>query len=167
MSKGIDIAIDQLTDSLTANLWTDRRTNFMGRIHPTRGMDGESVKLKPLFYVDNRPVDALMDDRYDAQSFVHVMPGRKMVADVVEAECRVLFAVNLDALYPEITSRNEQIETAMEEVRNELTLSQFDITGMTSGYDAYADYGWERDAQSDMQPNHLFRFDLKIVYTNS
>jgi hypothetical protein len=36
---------------------------------------------------------------------------------------------------------------------------------MVSGYEAFKDYGWSEDDMIDLT-DHLFRFDLKITYTN-
>jgi hypothetical protein len=167
MSAGIDIPIDDLITLFTARLWTTKTRQFYGRIFRMEVKDGYVVKVKPLYYgaVGADPVETLKDDRKDAQCFVDVMPVRKMNADVIDAECRVLFMVNLTALYPALT-RTEAIEQVMLDVKQSIIYSEFQFIQMVSGYEAFNDYQWSEDALSDLKGHHLFRFDLKINYIN-
>jgi hypothetical protein len=89
-----------------------------------------------------------------------------MFADVIEAECRVLFMVNLLTLYSTLT-RTEAIEQIMLDVKEQIMQSQFEVIQMVSGYEAFNDYGWGEDSLSDLQNHHLFRFDLKLTYSNN
>jgi hypothetical protein len=123
------------------------------------------VKVKPLYYVGSEVVDPLKNDTKDAQCFVDVMPVRKMNADVIDAECRVLFMVNLLALYPALT-RTEAIEQVMLDVKKLILSSEFETIQMVSGYEAFSDYQWSEDALSDLREHHLFRFDLQTTYIN-
>lgn len=161
MSKGIDIPIDALIADFTAELWTLNTCQFYGRVYRNE-FNGV---IQPLYYLGTEAVEVLKDDRKDAQCFVDVMPVRKMTADIIEAECRICFMVNLDELYPAV-GRSEAIESAMGEVKNLLMSSQFEFIQMVSGPDAFADYKWSEDQISDLQHYHLFRFDLKINYIN-
>jgi hypothetical protein len=165
MSKGIDIPIDELIADFTARLWTMKTCQFYGRVFRNEHKEGFTVKIQPLYYVGSEAVDPLKDDRKDAQCFVDVMPTRKMFADVIEAECRVLFMVNLLTLYPLLT-RTEAIEQIMKDVKDRIMSSQFTTIQMVSGYEAFNDYQWSEDALSDLQNHHLFRFDLKLTYIN-
>jgi hypothetical protein len=166
MSKGIDIPIDELITSFTAKLWTSKTCQFYGRVFRNEFKDGFSVKIQPVFYIGSEGIDPLKDDRKDAQCFVDVMPTRKMFADVIEAECRVLFMVNLLTLYSTLT-RTEAIEQIMLDVKEQIMQSQFEVIQMVSGYEAFNDYQWREDALSDLQNHHLFRFDLKLTYSNN
>jgi hypothetical protein len=165
MSKGIDIPIDELIADLTATLWITNTCQFYGRVFRNEKKDGFNVKIQPLYYVGSEAIDPLKDDRKDAQCFVDVMPTRKMFTDVIEAECRVLFMVNLLTLYPLLT-RTEAIEQVMLDVKDLIMSSRFETIQMVSGYEAFNDYGWSEDALSDLQNHHLFRFDLKLTYIN-
>jgi hypothetical protein len=172
MSAGIDIPIDTLVASFTANLWTTKNCQFYGRVFRSerkvafpKQYEGEMIKIQPLYYVNGKAVDPLKNDGKDAQCFVDVMPSRKMFADVIEAECRVMFMVNLTAIYPAL-SRTESIEQVMADVKRQIMFSGFDIIQMVSGYTAFNEYGWSEDALSDLQDNHLFRYDLKLTYIN-
>ncbi len=163
MSKGIDIPIDALITQLTAGLWTTNNCQFYGRVFRNE-FNG---KIQPLYYISaEESVDPLKDDRKDAQCFVDVMPVRKMYADVIEAEVRLLFMVNLSALYPGL-SRTESIEQVMQDVTAELMQSQFDLIQMVSGYTAFDDYIWKEDTSTDVGLDHVFRFDLKLTYCNT
>jgi hypothetical protein len=163
MSKGVDIPIDALITQLTAGLWTGKNTQFYGRVF-RNWIDG---KIQPIYYISaEEGIDPLKDDRKDAQCFVDVMPTRKMFADIIEAECRILFMVSLSALYPGI-SRVESIEQVMQDVTEELMQSQFDIIQMVSGYNAFDDYIWKEDTSTDIGLDHVFRFDLKLTYCNT
>lgn len=162
MSKGIDIPIDALITQLTANLWTTKTRQFLGRVY-RNAVDG---KIQPLYYTGEEAIDLLKDDRKDAQCFVDVMPQRKMFADVIEAECRACFMVSLSALYPAL-SRSEAVECVMADVIGELSQSQFEIIQMISGYTAFDDYIFSGDTSTDFGLDHVFRFDLKTTYTNN
>jgi hypothetical protein len=164
MSKGIDIPIDALIDSFMTRLWTSNNNQFYGRIFRNEKKEGSSVKVVPIYYDGSEGIDPLRNDNKDAQCFVDVMPTRKMFADVIEAECRVLFMVGLSSLYPTL-NRTEAIEQVMSDVKNVLIYSGFNIIQMVSGYEAFKDYGWSEDDMIDLT-DHLFRFDLKITYTN-
>lgn len=167
MSKGIDIPIDDLILLFNTYLWTTKVRSFYGRIFRNEIPNGYGVKIQPLYYgaVGSEPIEVLKDDRKDAQCFVDVMPNRKMNTDVIEAECRVCFMVNLTAIYPTLT-RTEAIETVMNDVKNYIMASQFEFIQLVSGYEAFKDYQWNEDVISDMSGNHLFRFDLKTIYLN-
>lgn len=162
MSKGIDIPIDALIAQLTANLWTANTRQFLGRVY-RNAIDG---KIQPLYYTGTEDIDVLKDDRKDAQCFVDVMPTRNMFADVIEAECRICFMVDLSALYPTV-SRSEAVERVMADVIYELTHSEFVITQMVSGYTAFDDYIFSEDTSTDVGLDHVFRFDIKTTYTNN
>lgn len=162
MSKGIDIPIDALIAQLTADLWTDKNRQFYGRVFRNQ-VDG---KIQPLYYVGEDALDPLKDDRKDAQCFIDVIPTRKMFADVVEAECRIIFMVNLKVLYPGI-SRTEAIEQVLTDVMPELMASEFEIIQSISGHNALDDYIWKEDTSTDIGLDHVFRFDLKLTYCNT
>jgi hypothetical protein len=165
MSKGIDTPINELIDLFLTNLWTSKTRQFYGRIFRNEKRMGFIIKIQPLYYVGTEAVDPLKDDRKDAQCFVDVMPDRKMFADVIEAECRILFMVNLLALYPSLT-HTEAVEQVMADVKRQIMLSEFETIQMVSGYEAFNDYHWSEDALSDLQNHHLFRFDLLLTYIN-
>lgn len=162
MSKGVDIPIDALIDQLNSGLWIDKTCQFYGRVFRNM-IDG---KIQPLYYIEDEGIDPLKDDQKDAQCFVDVMPTRKMFADIIEAEVRILFMVNLSALYPGI-SRTESIEQVMQDVIEELMQSQFETVQMVSGYNAFDDYIWKEDTSTDIGYDHVFRFDLKLTYCNT
>lgn len=163
MSKGVDLPIDALIAQLTAGLWADKNTQFYGRVF--RNMT--NGKIQPIYYINTKEgIDPLKDDRKDAQCFVDVMPTRKMFSDVIEVECRILFMVSLSALYPGV-SRVESIEQVMQDVTEELMQSQFETTQMVSGYNAFDDYIWKEDTSTDIGLDHVFRFDLKLIYCNT
>jgi len=161
MSKGIDIPIDNLIADFTSYLWTTKTRQFYGRIF----RNSRNGKIQPVYYSGNQGIDVLKDSKKDAQCFADATDDRKMFSDIVEAEVRILFMVNLSTLYPSL-SRPDAIEQVMEDVVTVLMLSQFNLVKMVSGEDSFSDYKWSEDALSDLQSHHLFRFDLKTVYTN-
>lgn len=167
MSTGIDIPIDDLIGSFTSELWTDKKRQFYGRVFRSEMPKDSGIKIRPIYYsaAGSEGVDVLKDDRVDAQCFVDVMPVRKMNADITDAECRVLFMVNLASLYPAL-SRPDAIEQVTKDVKDVIMSSQFGTVQLVSGYEAFADYGWSEDALSDLAGQHLFRFDLNFTYIN-
>ena len=162
MSKGIDIVIDELIADFTAELWTGTTRQFYGRVY-RHEIEGA---IRPLYYIGTEAVDCLKDDRKAAQCFVDVQPTRNMFADVIEAECRVCFMVDLSIVY-KLLGRSEAIEQVMQDVVDVLMSSQFETIQMISGADSFADYKWNETALADLSGNHLFRFDLKTIYTNT
>lgn len=161
MSKGIDIPIDALITDMNNYLWLGKANQFYGRVYRNELND----VIQPLYYIGDEAVDALKDDRKDAQCFVDVQSTRKMFADVIEAECRICFMVSLSGLYPSL-NRSEAVEQVMADVKDLLMSSQFEIIQMVSGVDAFADYKSPDTNLADMAGNHLFRFDLKLIYQN-
>jgi hypothetical protein len=161
MSKGIDKPIDALIADLNAVLWKGSARQFFGRVYRSES----EGKVQPLYYVGTEVVDVLKDDRYDAQCFVDVQPTRKMYSDIVEAECRICFMVNLSAIYPSL-GRSEAVETVIADIMRVLMASQFEIERAVSGLEAFADYKSQDVVLADMSTHHLFRFDLKINYIN-
>lgn len=165
MSKGIDIPIDALITDFTNSLWIGNICQFYGRVYRNEVKDGYRTQIQPIYYINHDGIDVLKDDRKDAQCFVDVMPIRKFTGDVIEAEVRVLFMVNMAALYP-LLSRSDAIEQVMADVKNELLASEFEITQMVSSYEAFSDYKWEEQSDADTKDDHVFRFDLKLIYIN-
>ena len=159
MSKGVDIPIDALITDLTTYLWPNNITQFYGRVFRNE-VNG---KTYPLYYSNGEGIDVLKDDRKDAQCFVEVVPNRKMFADVIEAECRMFFMVNLSMIYP-LLSRTDAIEEVMHDATILIFGSQFDFVQLVSGAEAFKDF--PDDAISDLSGQHLFRFDLKCNYIN-
>lgn len=162
MSKGIDIPIDALIDQLNSGLWIGNNNQFYGRVFRNKIHQGIQV----IYYDGIEGLDPLKNDFKDAQCFVDVLPERKANADIFEAECRIVFMVNLSAIYPSL-NRSEAIESVMTDVVNELMSSQFELTRVISGAEALEDYVFADDTSIDISSDHAFRFDTKLIYTNS
>lgn len=159
MNKGIDILIDALIADFTSYLWTGNVNQFYGRIFRNE-LNG---KIYPLYYLGSEGIDVLKDDRKDSQCFVEVMPTRKMFADIIEAECRVYFMVNLSMIYP-LLSRTDSIEEVMRDVKDIIFNSEFNFVQLVSGVEAFKDF--PDDAISDLSGQHLFRYDVRCNYIN-
>jgi len=168
MSKGIDISIDSLFADFTANLWTDKVRSFYGRVF--RNERFEIGKISPEVYISaNEPArEVLKEYKYDAQCFFDVQPNIAINFDIHTAEVWVCFMVNLQAIYPSLT-RTEATEQVHKDVKDLILMSQFNISGLVTGFQGFNgyDFGDVAYAYSDMHPHYLFRFNLNITYVNS
>jgi len=167
MSKGIDIAIDDLLADFNAYLWTSNVRSFYGRVFRNERFG----KLAPEIWITpDSYVEVLKDTSKDAQCFFDVQPNIPMKADICTADVWLCFMVNLAKLYPTLT-RSEATEQVHEDVLELILSSQFtvDSNGLIQGFAGFKDYDWgEDDAQTkaDMSPHYLFRFNLQTIYTN-
>lgn len=162
----IDLHINRLLSCFNSDLWEGKTNSFYGRIFRHEKREGFFVKIQPIYYASTgRSIDVLKDSKKDAQCFFDVMPNVKMTSDVKEAEVRVLFMVNLVKLYPLLT-RIESTEQVKKDVEDLILSSGFEFIQCVSDSTAFSDYQWSEDAISNLNENYLFRYDLKLIYTN-
>lgn len=98
---GIDIPINRLVKLFESKLWVDlTNKEFNGRTQRNI-VKGEIVAQK---YIGNNEYHTIMfDDRLDALCFFDCENEEKVIdCDIREQDIRLIFAVNLKTLYPNI-----------------------------------------------------------------
>jgi hypothetical protein len=171
MSKGIDISIDALIADFTDNLWDGYNTSFYGRVFRNERFEDFSVKISPEIWTSkDNYIEVLKGKSFDAQCFFDVQPDDPIEGSNVHTSivwgC---FMVDLAKVYPDL-SRTEATETAHRDAERLISNSQFENEGLVRGYTGFTSYDWGRDRDNqplvDMSPHYLFRFNLKVTYTN-
>lgn len=127
----------------------------------------------PEMYVDGSKkdyIDLMLDDTFAVTSFFGSENARADAGGYMVADVHLIFAVNLETLYPDTSHR------ADEEVRNDVVkLFQFNkempltsiVWGMEKVFTEYT--AWKKDIRyRDLQKFHFFRlnFTLKYLPTN-
>lgn len=161
--KGIDIPIEQLNNILNEYLWVDKGYVAYGRVFPNVSKEG----IKPEIMIEGtrQYVEKLPDSSTAGHSFVYVRPEREVLNGSQTARVGIYFTVNLEKLYPEVKER--ATEYAHQDAINEIKSSDFKITGIVTGVDAFRDFAYVSQHLDDMQPFYLFRIDAEIVYNTN
>ena len=159
MSKGVDIVIDAALSDFNNRLWVSNNRSFYGRVFRNETYSETGTKIIPEISVDGKSyTEVLKDNSLDAQCFFDVLPSREMIKTMEKNTVRVMFMVNLTALYPALT-RTEATETVERDVFNILSSNFDDVSILVSGRTAFSDYKFDGKDIADMSPHYLFRFD--------
>ena len=164
MSKGIDIPIDNLVAEFNSNLWTAFNTDFVGRIFHNVRFNPSRISPEKWLSGD-RYKEVLKNTTIDGQCFFDVRP-REDGHPVSNADVRICFMSNLAIVYPLLT-RNEATEQAHIDALNIIKPSRFKVTNLIRGFEGFEEYDWGKgvsQAQSDMHPHYLFRYDTELSY---
>lgn len=166
MSYSIDTIINQVLTTFTNRLWTGKNNAFYGRIFRTEERDGYTSKIYPLVAIDrNQHIEVLKDNTKDAICFFDVQPTSELFGTLYKHRIWVMFMVDLEKIYPELT-RNEATEKAKHEATRILRVRFDEVTNVVSGYPAFAEYNWQEAGRADMAPHYLFRVECIMYNTN-
>jgi hypothetical protein len=159
MSKGIDVPIARLNTLFTDNLWTDKTYTKYGRIYRNQKADGIYPEA---FNANGDYGDVLLNDKINALSFFDVQPEETLSGSRFVSDVWIAFAVNLTKLYPTVTTERAT-EYAHQDALVQIKKSNFKVTGLVRGFDAFSDYSLAKPEDS-MNPFYLFRFNTEIKY---
>jgi len=165
MSKGIDILIDSVISDLTSRLWTSNIRLFYGRIFRNEVLTENGLRIVPEVSINGRNYkETLKDNTIDSQCFFDVLPESEQIGMMEKNTVRVMFMVNLDKLYPDLT-RTEATETVSKDVLNIISSNFDSVERFIAGRTAFSDYYFEGVDLADMSPHYLFRYDCTSYNT--
>ena len=156
--------IENLIVCFDSNLWPSKDCKFYGIVDRIENTEMFQIKVSPIMWVDgNEYIEVLNDDRRDVTAFFDVQPTVQMFSDVMQSTVRLIFHVDLNTLYPDMT-RMEAKDAAIKEVSMWIDESPFEFSQMVTGYTAISDYNYDKDNESNMHPYFYFRFDLTLIH---
>jgi len=159
MSQGIDIPINQLVTDMETYLWVGSNHNYYGRIF----LNQIDEKNYPQAYKGGGQYeDVLQNDLKDATIFFDVIDTDTVDGIEIQATVKICFAVNLDNLYPTITTERAT-EYAIGSAFNFLT-TVLEIENITRGIEAFSEYTMASQDKDNMQPYFLFSITSKMSY---
>jgi len=125
----------------------------------------ETGTLIPELYKGNREYrEIYFNDNVNAESYF-VINQNRTYNEKFETNISYIFQVNLEKLYPAIEHRADEeahrdVFFGIQEV-----LSSDDILGIKTGVrNVYEGLNIDQNRLDDMQPCHVFKFDLKIIH---
>ena len=121
MSEGIDIPIGRQNSIFASYLWTDKEYTKYGRIFRNSDTNDPDSGIIPeaYEYATGEYSDTLLDDNIDALSFFDAQPTETYEGQYT-AEVWICFAVNLEKLYPLVTTERATEYAATPESRKVL-----------------------------------------------
>lgn len=156
--------IENLIDCFDDNLWTSKDCKFYGIVDRIENTEMFQIKISPIMWTDeNEYIEVLNDDRRDVTAFFDVQPTVEMFSDVIQSTVRLIFHVDLNTLYPEMT-RQEAKDAAIKEVSTWIDESPFNFSQLVTGYTSISDYNYNKDHETNMHPYFYFRFDLTLIH---
>ena len=163
MSKGVDVAINDMVTRFTSELWTTKTNVFKGRIQRTL-RNGEVI---PEWFnaTTGDYVELLLNDNVDCTAFFDVQPSESYNGYYV-SEVWICFSVNLKTIYSTTYSSlgRQLTEYAHDDVLSVIQKDKrFQLTGLVRGLSAFADYGFVKHTDN-MNENYLFRMNCEVKY---
>lgn len=166
---GIDVPISLIRDNLVQNLWNNvsNQIYYALAYRNLINIDGAAQLIPEVFTSAKDYREVLFDNKWSVLVFFDVDTVRNNVIDQPETELRIIFAVNLDNIYPGLTYR--QVENvhadALQVIRDTSNVS-IDKTSVNivSGLDAYGDFYRENIIGYNMQPFHTFSVNMSLKY---
>lgn len=163
---GSDIEIQELQtifdDELSAK-WSTSEYDSYGRVYI------EPKDRKPIIYIGSEEyIEVLADDTIASISFFRISDNAVKVArDTYNANCDIIFFVNLKTIYPNIAHRAD--EEARRDVVNLINqVKSFKVLSIAQVYDkVYDDMKFDFQVQPDMQPYHIFKIQTELTYNTS
>lgn len=165
MSQGIDKPINRLVTRFKAKLFTTNTCDYNGRIFRNeREIDGNIVIIPEVFISGKEyKKRTVFSDVKDIGCFFDVEPEREFIDGWYTAKVRICFYANLLKLYSTVLTERAT-EYVHLDVGNQIKSSEFEVTGLVCGIEAFSDYSLKQN-KVDMQPFYVFRFDTEIKYS--
>lgn len=155
---GLDIPIQRLQNLIYNGLGWNKYDCY-GRVYPIE-RDGKTYP--EYFSTENEYKELMFDDRnLNAMSFFYEESNRSYSDYEFTVGVNLVFLVNLKSLYPAVTHRaDEECHNAVGSIlRKEGFWRQ---TGLITGINnALSEFNIDKTT-SDMQPKHVFRFQLEM-----
>lgn len=165
---GIDVPIALIRDELANVLWTDVSNRvFYAKCYRNEKVIQGSKQLIPEIYTEQKEYkEVLFDDRYNVSVFFDAREARTDIYEKPEGQISIIFAVNLEALYPGETYRTSEnaladVVTAIRNARGAFSYSSLEAT---VGLNAYGDFYRDNVKKYDMHPYHTFRVDMDVSF---
>lgn len=166
---GTDVAIARLRNRFANELWQDVSNKVYYAAAYRNNNRNKSGIIAEVYTENNEYKEVHNDDRFNVVSFFVMdnnIPGIHNSAASFRSG-RVIFSVNLQSIYPDITYRTE------EEVHRDVSVVANKESGIISnmefdiGLDAYGDLFTDNMKAFNMHPWHTFAmtFTAKIDYT--
>jgi len=155
---GIDNKIERVRILFEQALFLDYGYTAYGRAFLNQK---EGNTIPEILDADNEYKEMLLDDKLDAQSFFVVENDYTVEnSKKLSGEVSIYFAVNLGVVYPSVSER--AVEYIHRDVMNILKGTDFQLTGITSGRDAFS--GFEIKVGDNMQPFYLVKFTTAVSW---
>ena len=169
MITGIDIPVSLIRDDLVQNLWNDVSTQIYYALayRNLREIDGSNQLIPEILDENRKYKEVLFDNKWNVLVFFDVNPVRNNVIGQAETELRVIFAVNLDNIYPGSTYRQvENVHADVLQVIRDTSNVSINKTSVNivSGLDAYGDFYRDNITAYNMQPFHTFSVNMTLKY---
>ncbi len=164
---GIDIPIARLVSLFDNGLWITLSNKSYNSICHRNMRNGNII---PEMYVENGEYEEIIfDDRLDALCFFDLTGNEVVVdGDLVEQDVNLIFAVNLESIYPLIDTYRAEAEVHRD-VQNIIKLdglTNVTINSVTPRLNAYGDLYTDNLKEFDMHPYHTFAVNLTIKFYN-
>lgn len=161
MSVGVDIPIDAAKVEFETYLWAAHDYVPYERVF---GDEKDGDTFPKIHLSGAKYQDVLLNGKLDASSFFYVLPRRDQ--SNLEASVWIVFNVNLDKLYPSITTREEQSEQAIIDANDIISFTSFKVDSIVTGIRSIEEFV-HSDKKMDMHPYFPFRFECKVNYNLS
>jgi hypothetical protein len=161
--KGIDLPIEDLKNIFNEYLWNNTDFIAYGRAFPNEVKEGTLPEI--MINGKREYIEKLTDSSKSGHCFFLPKPERPVTNGSQKAIVGIYFAVNLEKLYEDAQERaTEYVHAA---VINEMKTSDFDVTAIVTGIDAFKGLAYLRQDLMDMQPFYLFRIDAEVKYNTN
>ena len=152
---GIDAKIERVRTLFEQELFLDYSYNSYGRAFINE-RDGK--KIPERYVSDNEYQEVLLNDRVACTSFFSVENDYTVDRNLLSGTVNIYFSCNLSTVYPSVSER--AVEYLHRDVSAILKRESFELTGITSGADAFSDF----DFSDNMQPFYLVRFKTETSW---
>jgi hypothetical protein len=162
---GYDVIIDRLLTIFNRYLWTDETLKSFNGL-ANRNLRDDKI-IAEIFKGGKEYKEVMFDDRLNALCFFDFDGDEKVIdGSLIERDVNIIFAVNLKALYPDITTYRAIEESHREVLNVMLTDGTIDVevTAITSGLNAYGSLSTDRLKNYSMQPYHTFSINATMKY---
>ncbi|MFZ7121780.1 MAG: hypothetical protein ACOWWH_12640 [Eubacteriaceae bacterium] len=163
---GVDAPIQMMQQLFISNLWLNVGTNNKEFNHRVFGIN-KNGKIRPFVLIDNTNdyKEVSFSDNKSVLGWFYAYEelnsyNKRQISRNVD----VFFAVNLNDLYSELRHRTE--EEVYRDVQKVLLMmpSDFEITNIVSGSEAYGIFDNLESKKINMHPWHVFKFECVVKY---
>jgi len=162
---GIDVPITALVNAFNASLWpTVTKKQFNGRIFRNL-RDGVIVPEVNLSGTSEYK-EVLFNDNLNALCFFDCSQKIENVIDEPIQDVRLIFSVNLKAIYPSLAYRaTEEAHKDVLDIIKRKGVIQFKIEDIETGLIAYGDLSTDKLKSYNMQPWYTFAITMKVLHS--
>ena len=164
---GIDAPIQDMQQLFIDELWTsisDDKKQYHHRVfnNPKDGKNRPEVLKDGTVKYD----EVKFNNRLSVLSWFDVSDSTDSYnLGQINQDVGVFFAVNLNDVYPSLSHRSvEEVHLDAQKILLKRS-GEFEITGITTGAEAYGNFSTENLKAFNMQPWHVFRFDCNVKYS--